>query len=302
MKIETVQWKWADAVLRKEVYRDEEFVRSSSKEEALLAIDFLMRQPKGLTYTITVLREGEYFTYFRHQMPCYGGLVKYLASHGEKYNMNPYFPRDIRVAYPEGDTIFIACFRDGFKQEFEKPYYQFIFSEESPWVSAFGTKESIIVKDNYFVLTNMNTDPTVLYSLLRLGGVAYSSNGGSYNPKAEILAFKSSSADPRRLAGQKPIRTSGGTWAEGYGYTRPYNESIFKTALPTKYADFKDLPTTGYPPAFKFTNEYFVTTMKEVFEIDVASVATKLAIDSGIETALVKSWEYFKEMSKQLDE
>ncbi len=303
MKIESVEWSWAEAVKRKEVYRKDEFIQSDSREEALLAIDFLMGKHCGLTYTITVIRDSKYFTYFRHSMPCYGGFVKYRDSHGEKHFMNPFFPRDIRVAYPEGDTVFLACYREGMNKLMDIPYNQFIFSQESPWVSAFGKKEDVIFKDNYFVLTNMDTDPTVFYSLLRLGGLAYNSqSSGNYNPKAEILAFKTANADPRRLAGQKPIRTSGGKWSEGYGYTRPYNESIFKTSLPTKLADFGSLPAENYPPRFDFDSSYFITTMKEVFGVDVSNIQSKLIIDPEIEAALVSSWEYFKEMSKQLDE
>jgi hypothetical protein len=295
--IETVKWSWAEAVQSKEVYRDDEFVRTKTMEEALAAIDFLMKTPQGLTYTITVLRDGEYFTHYRHSMPCLGGLVKYRDSHGERHFMNPYFPRDIRVAYPEGDTVFIACHRGG--KLTNSPYVEFIFSQESPWVSAFGSKETIIFKDNYFVLTNMNTDPTVFYSLMRLGGFAYAAYGGvaatsKRNPKAEILVSKTPSADPRRLAGQKPLRISGGTWAEGYGYTRPYNESIFKTALPTKFKDFGKL--AGYPSA-PYTNAYFISEMKSVFGVEMAQIAAAQADD-----ALVSAWDYFKEKSKELSD
>ncbi len=130
-KIEVVKWSWAPAVQSKNVYRDDEFVRSKSKEEALQAIDFLMKQPRGLTYTITVFKDGEYLTYWRHSMPCLGGLVKYLDSHGDRYFMNPYFPRDIRVAFPEGDITYIACQRDQ-RCSLTNPYWEFVFSQESP--------------------------------------------------------------------------------------------------------------------------------------------------------------------------
>lgn len=268
-KIETVKWSWAEKVQSKNIYRDDEFVRTKTKEEALEAIDYLMLKPKGLTYTITVFRDGEYFTYYRHSMPCYGGLVKYLDSHGERYHMNSYFPRDIRVAFPDGDITFIACAGVP-KDKLNTPYWEFMFSQESPWVTCFGTKETVIFKDTYFVLTNMDTDPTMLYSLLRLGGMAgwYPSSYKKWNPKAEILAAKNTLADPRRLAGQKPIKISGGTWAEGYGYTRPFNESVFKTAIPTPFNQFRK-HTGGYPQA-PYTNTYFVKTMKSEFGIDVS--------------------------------
>lgn len=297
--IETVKWQWAAPVQSKEIYRDDEFVRTKTPEEALAAIDFLMTQPKGLTYTITVFRDGEYFTYFRHSMPCLGGFVKYRDSHGDKHFMNPYFPRDIRVAYPDGDTVFIACYRQNTGTAFkDNPYNEFIFSQESPWVSAFGSKETVIFKDNYFVLTNMNTDPTVFYSLMRLGGFAsayYAAVAGpKRNPRAEILAFKTAYADPRRLAGQKPIRISGGTWAQGYGYTRPYNESIFKTSLPTKFADFGKL--ARYPQA-PHNTIYFVTQMKNVFGLDVSKGVTP-----DMDATLLQAWEYFKEQAKELSD
>jgi len=302
-KVETVKWSWADPVQSKSVYRDDEFVCTKTREEALQSIEWLMGQSKGLTYTITVLRDGSYYTYWRHTMPCLGGLVKYRDSHGAGHFMNPYFPRDIRVAYPEGETVFVACLRVGTKGQaiFDSTYYRFILSEESPWVSAFGSKETIIFKDNYFVLTNMNTDPTVFYSLMRLGGFAHhGAYGGTsatskWNPKAEILATKTAMADPRRLAGQKPIRISGGTWAQGFGYTRPYNESIFKTSLPHKVSEFGKL--AGYPQAL-YVPTYFHSEMQSKFGIDVSK---GIKLDENINKILTEAWDYFKEQSKELD-
>ena len=300
-KIESVKWSWAEAVKSKNVYRDDEFVRTKTKAKALQAIDFLMSQSKGMTYSITVKRDKEYVTYWRHSMPCLGGLVKYLDSHGERHFMNPYFPRDIRVAFPEGDIVFITCHRPNAKGILDNPYNEFIFSEESPWVSAFGSKDTIIFKGNHFVLTNMDADPTVFYSLMRLAGIAhagvYATAGNQWkSPKATILATKTATADPRRLAGQKPLKISGGTWAEGFGYTRPYNESIFKTSLPTKFADFGKL--AGYPNA-PYTNSYFVSEMKKTFGIDCSK---GLSPDKKTEAALVEAWDYFKEQSKELSE
>lgn len=299
LKVETVKWSWASAVQSKNVYRDDEFIRTETRGDSLKAIDYMLNKPKGLTYTITVHRDEEYFTYWRHSMPCLGGFVKYRDSHGPRHFMNPYFPRDIRVAFPEGDIIYIGCNRQGTKDAFKKnPYNDFIFSQESPWVAAFGTKESIIFKDNYFVLTNMNTDPTVFYSLMRLGGFAYAQIAPARDPKAFILASKTSTADPRRLAGQKPLKISGGTWAEGFGYTRPYNESIFKTALPNKLADFGKL--AGYPNA-PYTNAYFITEMKKTFGVDFNASAAH-APDKKLDEALVKAWDYFKEKASELSE
>ncbi len=299
--IQTVKWTWADKVQNKGVYRDDEFAKTKTKEEALEVTAFMLTQPKGLTYTITVKRDDGYYTYWRHSMPCLGGLVKYRDSHGEKYFMNPYFPRDIRVAYPEGDTVYIGCHRANTKDIFKNPFYEFLFSEESPWKAAFGSKEAVIFKDNYFVLTDMNTDPTVFYSLMRLGGFAhhsiYAAARPKWNPKAEILLSKTAHADPRRLAGQKPLKISGGTWAEGFGYTRPFNESIFKTKLPKKYKDFGGV---GSYPQAPYTNEYFIKTMKEKFKVDV-NMAAK-ATDTKLHDALVEAWDYFKEQAKELSD
>jgi hypothetical protein len=302
--IETLKWKWAKEVKNPGVYRDEEFVRNKTKAGALKTIDHLMGQAAGITYTITVRKdtkdvEGDwkYYTYFRHSMPCLGGLVKYRDSHGERYFMNPYFPRDIYVAYPEGKTIFVACHRQNMKQSLSTPYFEFLLSPESPWVSAFGSKDSIIFKDNYFVLTNMDTDPTVFYSLWRTAGFSYHCAPGHHDPKAILLSTKQTECDPRRLAGQKPIRISGGTWAEGFGYTRPYNESIFKTKLPHKFKDLGSTSKSGYPNA-PHDNSYFIKTMKDKFGVDASSLINL----AKSEKALVEAWDYFKEESKKLDE
>lgn len=296
-KIEKVKWSWTEKVQNKSVYRDDEFVRTATKEDALEAQKFLLSNPKGLTYAITVCRDGEYFTYYRHSMPCLGGLVKYRDSHGEKHFMNPYFPRDISVAFPEGDITFIGCNRPNTKNILDNPFYAFILSEESPWVSAFGTKETIVFGDKYFVLTNMNADPTVFYSLMRQGGFAshgYGSGGkGGWNPKAELLLSRCGGlqADPRRLAGQRPILISGGTWAEGFGYTRPYNESLFKTELPHKLKDFGKL--SGYPQATQ-SADYFISTMKKEFGVDTSKRT------DALQEALLHAWDFFKEKSGEL--
>jgi hypothetical protein len=295
-KIETAKWSWAAKVQSKNIYRDEEFVRTKTKDEALAAIDFLLSKPQGLTYTITVFRDGEYFTYYRHSMPCLGGLVKYRDSHGAKHFMNPYFPRDIYVAFPEGDIVFIGCHRPKAKDILNNSYNEFVLSEESPWVSAFGSKDTILLRGDHFILTNMDTDPTAFYSLMRLAGLTGSLYDGiskqkDWNPKATILLSKTLYADPRRLAGQKPIKTSGGTWAQGFGYTRPYNESIFKTELPHQLKDFGSL--AGYPQA-PYAPDYFTSTMKEKFKVDTSKQ------DSKLHDALVEAWDFFKEEAKKL--
>src|ERR1019366_634874 len=105
---------------------------------------------------------------------------------------------------------YIACHRLKTGHILNDPYHAFMFSKKSPWKVAFGTKDSIIFEDDYFVLTNMNTDPTVFYSLMRLGGFANGIYGNAAdakaNPKANILFTKSCQADPRRLAAAKPIK------------------------------------------------------------------------------------------------
>jgi len=300
---EVTDWKWKDEVKSPNVWRKDEFVRTKTKKGVLAAIEFLMSKAKGLTYTITVFRDNEYFTYFRHSMPCLGGLVKYRDSHGERYKNNPYFPRDIYVAFPEGEITYIGMYREGIKDFVKTPYGEFILSEESPWISAFGDKKTITIKDNYFILKNMKSDPTVFYSLMRFGGMNGSvydmgMGGESIHPKAQILLQKTSQGDPRRLAGQCPIKTSAGSWEEGFGYTRPRNESIFKTELPDKSLEnFDDFPTNAYPNTFPFTNEYFALEMKNVFDVDIKNIQNP---DEKMCEILVKAWDHFKNESVKL--
>lgn len=299
--IEKVKWEWPEPVKSKDVYRDDEFVKTTTKKQAIEATKFLCKKQQGCTYTITVRRGRNYFTYYRHSMPCLGGWVKYRDSHGEKHYMNPYFPRDIRVAYPEGDTVLIGCSRPNMNNSLKHPYYDFILSQESPWVSAFGDRKTILFGDNYLILTNMDTDPTVFYSLMRLGGLYHHGVSNNQDPKAVLLVTKNTAADPRRLAGQKPIRTSGGTWKEGYGYTRPYNESIFKTKLPHKLEEFGKL---GSYPNAPYTNEYFINTMKEKFGLTTENPnnTTPWLNDEKSVKTLVEAWDFFKEEAKELDD
>ena len=288
-KLETVKWEWAKPVKNKSVYRDDQFIRSKSKEEAIAATDYLLKNHvQGLTYTITVFRDGEFFTYLRDRQPCYGSLCKYADQHGPDHHYNPYFPRDIYVAFPEGEITFIGVHRPNMKKSLDTPYVDFILSEESPWVSAFGNRE--------IILTNMDSDPTIFYSLLRLAGFTGSIyDGGAKNaihPKASILFSKNGQASVCRLAGQRPIKTSGGSWAEGFGYCRTYNESIFKRRLPDKFEDFKK-HVSGYPQA-PHNNKYFLRIMKENFGVDATKPEEKTY------QALVLAWDFFKSESLKL--
>lgn len=306
--IETLEWKWHPNVKSPNVYRKEEFIRSSTKNEALDAAKFLLNKPVGLTYTITVERNEDFFTYYRHSQPCYGSLCKYFDQHGPEHFYNPYFPRDIKVAFPEGEIIFIGVCREGMKKALETSYFEFLFSEESPWIGAFGKKESVIFGDNFFILTNMKTgDPTVFYSLLRLGGLAGGYYGeqisGKLHSKVYLLLTKvlNPQSDPRRLCGQKPIVFPNHFWNSKKGYVRPYCESVWKTNLPTKLKDFGSLPTTSYPPQFTFTNEYFVSEMKKVFKIDVAGINSN-NIDEKTQQIFLESWDYFRDKAGELND
>ena len=300
-KIESIAWKWKPEVKRPEIYRPDEFIKTETKKEALEAAEFLLSKPQGTTGIITVKRDDGYFTYYRHSMPCLGFLVRYADSHGkEKYWMNPYFPRDICVAFPEGEIIFIGVYVGNVGNTIKSEYFEFLLSEESPWVAAFGNRKTIIFKDNYLILTNMDADPTVFYSLMRLGGL-YGYGGVAkpdWNPKANLLLSKMNQADPRRLAGSKPITFKHSWGKDNQGYVRPYNESIFKTNLPCKLKDFGNLPSTGYPPAAPFTNQYFVSTMKEKFKVDVTAAGANT--DKKVHDAILESWIYFKNEAKKL--
>lgn len=296
-KITTQPWKWADAVRDKHIYRDEEFIVTDCRDEALESAEFLLQKsPACLTYTITVYRDNNYYTYFRHSMPCMGGLAKYCDTHGaEKHYYNPYFPRDIKVSFPEGEIIYIGYYLKNVRKNIETKYCDFVLSQESPWVSAFNSRESIIVRDNYIILTDMDTNPTMFYSLLKyacLGSDIYGSGVPGWNPKASILLYKTTRGDPRRLAGQKPNKNCPGTWAEGYGYGRCFNESIFATNLPCEMKDFAKF-TYGYPRA-DYNNNYFLEIMKNEFGI------TSLTKDQYTHDALVEAWDYFKKESLKL--
>lgn len=300
--IHKVAWKWPETVKNPEVYRDDEYVVSKTQNAALSAIDFLCKKPRGLTYTITVRRGDTYYTYYRHDMPCYGGLVKYKDSHGDTHSMNPYFPRDIKVMFPEGEIIYIGiCCKKDVMKAFSK-FDQFVLSKESPWVSAFGSPKSVILKDGYFILTDMNTDPTVFYSIMRQARLFQPDYRGhtyvEWDPRASILIANCTSLDVRRLAAQNPIRISGGTWAQGFGYTRPFNESIFKTYIPKKLSEFHTC--TAYQGGAEVDATYFANTLKKVFKVEVPSNIYQPWDKKKYEKVLVEAWDYFKEEGRKL--
>lgn len=297
MEIKKVAWKWPAAVKRPEVYRDHEYVVSKTKEEALEAIDFLLKQPKGLTYTTTVYVEGEYRTYYLYNMPCLGGWVKYKDTHGDKYAMNPYFPRDIYVNFPDGEVVFLGLSRYGAHVLHDDPYYQFLLSDESPWITGFNKRENVFIKDKYIVLTDMNTDPTVWYHLLRYGSLKDTTfyEGTFKDPRAHLLHSFWRTADPRRLAGQRPLKISGGTWAEGYGYTRPYNDAIFRLKLPHTLSQFHTLNSSQPTYTPSMDTSYMKDTMQKKFNVDMSNLS------SNDEPAMLDAWAFFKEEAKKLE-
>jgi hypothetical protein len=140
----------------------------------------------------------------------------------------------------------------------------------------------------------MNTDPTVFYHFIRYSGVVHCYG---YNeddtPKSYLLRQLRTYTDPRRLTGQKPIRISGGSWAEGYGYTRPYNESVFRTSIDKTLAEFKSLPKGGCTNSGAQDREYFDSTMKKIFKVDMLDMKPHCK-------ELTEAWDYFKEASNEL--
>jgi len=84
---------------------------------------------------------------------------------------------------------------------------------------------------------------------------------------------------------------------------RPHNESIFKTKLPLKFEDYYKHPADRYPDAAPYTNEYFIKIMKDEFKVDVSNPAVAMQDSSSkIQDALIKSWDYFKEKSLELED
>lgn len=296
MKIEKITWAWPDAVKRKDVRRDYELIRTATKEEALEAIDMFFKNKRGYHYVLTVFHNGEYITYNFPNMPCLGGLAKYKDAHGDKYFMNPYLPRDIYYMFPEGTPVFIGLYRQNIGKDVNNPYLSFSLSQESPWISAFGYKSTIIVKDNYIVLTNMNTDPTVFYHLWQYGGLRNPIRQSPWdltfdNPKAQFLWMLRGSVDPVRFCNQNPICISGGTWAEGYGYTRPYNDNIFMTTLPP-LEEFKKLSTESGT----FYSGPNNTKLKQFFDSKGVPMNTcTKEMTKQVEKILLEAWEFFKQ-------
>lgn len=296
-KIHKIKWSWPSTVQRPEIYRDDEVVYTKTVPTTLRAIDFLMRKQKGnYTYTITVFKNGRYITYWRHSMPCLGGLAKYKDSHGEKFYMNAYFPRDIKVMFPEGDIKFIAVQS---KQDISNPFFSFLFSKDSPWISGFG--EGLSLHEKYILLSDMDTDPTVFYSLIKLNGVASNYVSAEYGgfkdwePKAQLLARTIKLCDPRRLVHQNPIKISAGTWAQGYGYTRPFNESIFSTNISVPLKKFGAEGGYAYG-AYNATNT--IALIKKVFKKDIFTKWNTLLPEKQSEAILTKAWDYFKELPR----
>jgi hypothetical protein len=308
MKIETKSWILPpNASAPKK--QDYEFIRSTTKEEALSAIEYFFTEVggRGLNYAITVKVEDEYLTYWMKNMPCYGGLCKYKVIHGEKYSMNSYFPSDFPLVFPDGEIVYISLPYGENHRQNNPVYWDWALSQESPWVSGIGKEGSFIVKKNFFILTDMNTDPTVLYHLLKFSGIT----GGMFrlpwywtydDPRAYYVAY-GHTLDKRRFAAKAPIKISGGTWAEGYGYTRPFNEYVFGTSIPMSVQDMMSLPDGYNSKVGVIETDYFNEVMKSlgVEILEKSNIFMKKAGQKQVpETLLLEAWDIFKKQGEEL--
>lgn len=221
--------------------------------------------------------------------------------------MNSYFPNDFPLVFPDGEIVYISLPYGENHRQNNPVYWDWALSQESPWVSGIGKEGSFIVKKNFFILTDMNTDPTVLYHLLKFSGIT----GGMFrlpwywtydDPRAYYVAY-GHTLDKRRFAAKAPIKISGGTWAEGYGYTRPFNEYVFGTSIPMSVQDMMSLPDRYNSKVGVIETDYFNEVMKSlgVEILEKSNVFMKKAGQKKVpETLLLEAWDIFKKQGEEL--
>jgi len=249
--------------------------------------------PYGITYAIAVIQNDEHLVYTRKNVPCYGDLAKYRDPHGVFGEMNKYHPTDLYYPFPEGTPVMIGM---AIHPKENDDFFQALFTEDSPWYEVTKGAEFVTNSKNHvigLIFPDMNIDPTVWWNFLyRLRSLYAGSDCQKLMDQALAFGFSRREAimislnyrHPSHLGGgcwgirrmllQDPKRISGGTFAEGYGYTRPSNEHIFHDdgesedkKILIRHLGLKKNSYGGYSNIAAVNDEYLAAIRKTIDEV-----------------------------------
>ena len=147
-------------------------------EELQKCITFNGNQNTAYHFMIITEEDGKREFHERLQEPCYGGLRKYKATHGEEATDDHSKPGDLRHPFPKGEPVGLCVtfnsYDNKLSEEFER-LVRFAFSDQSPMIKGFLSSKNIEFtrhsKTNCIsgvIVKSTDGDLTTLVNLLRI--------------------------------------------------------------------------------------------------------------------------------------
>jgi len=223
----------------------------------------LSRRGDDTDYLLVMKIDEGYSVHYRLDQPCYGELRKYKMTHGTMCTRpESEKPDDLFNPFPKGVPHAVVIpfhdlYHDDGKSEGRKHFLEFLVSEDSPWISGFGSPDKVemIKKDEVyhgFILRDMHIDPTVMVQLIwATRDISHSGTfdrlvaDGLTSIEAVAVLYANSSNDPykiiseqdeyhfgsrlslKRFFSKTPRDFTGGKYDEGYDYNRRMVQDIF---------------------------------------------------------------------------
>lgn len=239
----------------------------------------------------------------RENQPCIGGEHrKYEKSHpGDCTRPNDPRPGDLRQPFPKGTPVALSYnwpIATNLKE-----FFEYVLSNESPWIKGFGGKKYIefipsTIKGYVYsgwIVKTAKIDPTVWINCLKYLQGAFKRNSfwkeliqRGMNKKEALVAtiLLSNTAIPpsvnglipsgdytmslagsiKRIMEQDPVDLTGGTLRDRYDYNRPDMAKIFVDPDSKQEPFIKQLKDKL--PA-RYSPEVFVKTVKQVIEANI---------------------------------
>jgi hypothetical protein len=236
------------------------------EEQIQKLIDFNNKINTGHGYNyVIVTRSKNNCIYFheRQQEPCYGGLRKYKATHGDEATQPEHKPGDLHHKFPTGEPIVLSFPFPEMREDKFDEMWNFLWGPESPWIKGFESPEKLITtyydkgahkgKRSGVILTSTDIDPTVLVNLCKfchayaqwsitkftalmdeglspfeaITAICFD-NQNTYSPKFNngyMFCFK---PNLKNFKEGKPNDFTGGTLRNRFDYSRKNIQDLFK--------------------------------------------------------------------------
>ncbi len=226
---------------------------------------FASKSPQRHAAVLLMEEDGKYFLWIRDNEPCYG----FLRTYGPKSTRpQDYKPSDLYNDFPPGTPVILAVpFRYVLRYTEGKEFFDYFFSQESPWKDVFKDSELMCNEEFIYgiVFKDTDIDSTLLISMLRQSRdlnnllrefFEFRSKGLSIRLAFLACFYMVSSGHPKNflnppkafINGEYIKDITGGTFRNRYAYNRPevdfvfgrpkINESFPKIMYETSYGNY----------------------------------------------------------------